>query len=133
MIKNISAQNQSYIDSMYSNIELYPDKWSAVVNDYYKFTTRDILRKDWYSAIDLIQHNGMLSYFSKTRNTRSSSCPSAYSLLALVAYDDCERFMNSEFEELSLLHKLGTPRTGLFIPVAYLNKLVNDDRIIKST
>ena len=76
-------------------------------------------------AWEIVKRNALDEKLSTARDlSRSGRCWSNFVLMGLVAYGDCEKFIDSTVDELILLHKLGVAGAILFVPLAYANKVI---------
>ena len=126
MIELLNLPNYIHImdvvKSSRSNSVIWQD-----ISDNLSNECNDMLSDAWDVAREIVRRKALDEKLSTARGlSRSRQCWSNLVLIGLIAYGDCEKFIDSTADELILLHKLGVAGAILFVPLAYVNKAIRE-------
>jgi hypothetical protein len=105
--------NAKHIDFVIESVKKYPDQWAAAYGAAYD-AARDAARDAaWGEAYD-----------AAWGEAYDAAC---YAILSLVAYDDCEQYLDMSYNELLFMAKLTElPATILLLPYAKAMELIKE-------
>jgi hypothetical protein len=113
--------NAKHIDFVIESVKKYPDEW-VVARD-----------ATWYAALDAAWDAAYYAAWGEALNEALDAVwDAAYyaardAILALVAYDDCEQYLDMSYDELLFMAKLTQiPATILLLPYAKAMELVKE-------
>jgi hypothetical protein len=126
--KWLHLPNAKHIGFVIESVGKYPDAWTSAWD-----AARDAAR---YEAWDAVWDAAKVAAYDAARYEAWDAAmyeawaiwyPAKGSILALVAYDDCEQYLDMSYNELVFMAKLTQiPATILLLPYAKAMELINE-------
>ena len=105
--------NARHIDWVLKSLKENPELWKAA---------RDA---DWSAAMSAAMSASMDATSDAAWSVDMSVA--RYAILALIAYDDCDQFLNMSYEKLQIWAVLSEdPRAVLLLPMIYVKEKLNE-------
>lgn len=114
------------IDHIRNNRRLWETSWKYCLDGSATWTDSSEV---WRIGYLLLARDNLNNAFNDIRDRFNQRTPeqsvmaAEYTLMGLMAFDNCSHLLESTVEELSLLHKLGDNRAFYFIPYAHVESL----------
>ena len=121
--------NADHIDwvlkSLNENPELWNSAWAAA---------RDA---DWVAARVAARDTACMArceaWFAARDTACMARCEAWFAIEALIAYDDCDRFLDMSYEKLQIWAVLSEdPRAVLLLPMVYVKEKLNEQCMVTS-
>ena len=121
--------NAHHIDWVLKSLEENPELWTAAWDADWSaawYAARSAARNAaWYAARSAARNAAWSAAMSAARN--AARC----SIEALIAYDDCDNFLNMSYEKLKVWAVLSEdPKAVLLLPMVYVKEQLAQEAII---
>jgi hypothetical protein len=133
MNKRGSLPNAKHIDFVIESVKKHPDQWAEAYYaawDAARDASWDVARDvAHYAARDAALYAAWDAVYDATRNAGCGAARNAPydAILSLVAYDDCEQYLDMSYNELLFMAKLTQiPATILLLPYAKAMELIKE-------
>ena len=121
--------------SLEENLELWSEAWDAAWSAAWSEARSEL----WYAARDaaLPVARSELWYAARAAagvtTLAVNRAAARASILALIAYDDCDQFLSMSYEQLQVWAVLSEdPRAILLLPMAYVREQLNEQSMVTS-
>lgn len=114
------------IDHIHNNRRLWETSWKYCLDGSATWADSSAV---WRTGHLLLAGDNLNNAFNDIRKRFNRCIPerpviaAEYTLMGLMAFDNCSYLLESTVEELSLLHKLGDNKAFYFIPYAHVESL----------
>jgi hypothetical protein len=124
--------NAKHIDFIIESVKKYPDEWVAARDATYDAAYNAAWGAAWGETWDAVRSAALGAAGNSSWYALRSAAWGSVSdaILSLVAYDDCEQYLDMSYNELLFMAKLTElPATVLLLPYVKAMELIKEKQI----
>ena len=127
--------NAQYIDWVLASLKETPELWAAARVAAWTTAMTAVRSATWDAAWSAARSAARSAAWDAARDADWGAIWSAArgAISALVAYDDCDRFLDMPYEKLQVWAVLSEdPRAVLLLPMVYVKEKLNEQCLVTS-
>ena len=114
--------NAVHIDRVLASIKSHPKLWDQAWSQVWNQARDQVWHQSWYQARDQVWYQAWVQVWKQARDQVwvQARDQARGTILALVAYDDCAKYLNLPIDQLQMLYQLTDHPACLLLQPAVL-------------